>query len=229
MKVSVSSFSETGPRNQNEDALFFMESGNRAVLAIADGLGGHGGGRTAADIAMKTVKNWSPKLSFSTVVFTAHDAVRKEQHSGQYKSMATTMTALNIVDGHLEGVHVGDTRCSIKRGNGIRKLTVAHTEAQRLLDAGKLTKQQFLDYPRRNILDNALGAKDEIYFQNFYFTVEPGDYVILTTDGVHEKIFQKEMLGMIHGSPEEITARIKDRISELEPEDNYSGIVAHFF
>lgn len=227
MRAGISSFSEVGPRKENEDAIFYSETGEQIVLAIADGLGGHGGGKLAANIALDTVKNCALAEDLGSVALAAHEAVRREQANGKFKGMATTLTVVRIVGDHLEGVHVGDTRCSIKRNEGIKKLTVSHTEAQRLLDAGKLTKQEFLKYPRRNILDNAIGAKDDIYFQSFEFDIKPNDYLILTTDGVHEKIFQKEMATLVHGSPEDITTRIRERVSEQIPEDNFSCVVAH--
>lgn len=226
MKFDIASFSEVGPRRENEDALLVHSTSDRVFLAVADGLGGHGGGREAADIAIALAKDWPSTGSLDGLPLVAHEAILARQLVSEYAEMATTLTAVRITGTRLEGVHVGDTRCAVQRGSGIRKLTVAHTEAQRLLDARKLTKEEFRQYPRRNILDSALGAREALKTQNFDFIVEPGDKIILTSDGVHERIPLQAFLQLAHGTADEICGRVQSEMAKVGAEDNFSCIVA---
>ena len=45
----IASYSDVGTRIVNEDRVCVTESGNCACVTVADGVGGHGGGSTAAN------------------------------------------------------------------------------------------------------------------------------------------------------------------------------------
>lgn len=68
MNVSASYYSDIGGRKENEDAVALLESGDTMAGLIADGLGGHKGGKAAAQLAVQTVgaaswaslSRWSP-------------------------------------------------------------------------------------------------------------------------------------------------------------------------
>ena len=55
MNVSASYYSDIGGRKENEDAVALLESGDTMAGLIADGLGGHKGGKAAAQLAVQTV------------------------------------------------------------------------------------------------------------------------------------------------------------------------------
>lgn len=226
MKVDAHAFSEPGPRSTNEDALLMRLEGDLAILAVADGLGGLGGGGTASDIAIQLVKSASPDKDLHQLVHEVHEAILAAQ-AEDGSAMATTLTVARIRGNILDGAHCGDTRCIIQRGNGIRKLTRAHTEAQRLLDAGKLSKKQFLEYPRRNILESALGTQKAPRIDNFSIELKTGDRIVLSSDGVHEKVLLRDLLEIIKdGDAFKITQALKNAVLEKGPEDNYTAICA---
>lgn len=225
MKLQVASFSEVGPRAQNEDLTYLGLEDWGGIFAIADGLGGHGGGRTAAEIALRTIE----KLGASDLLAAqseAHHRILAAQATSDFKEMASTATSVKLINHRLYGVHSGDTRCILQRGRGIKKLTVLHSEAQRLFEAGKLTKSEFLHYPRRNIVESALGMRGDPAIQTFETDLLKGDRIVLSTDGVHEKIMLREMLPLMAGeSSEKIASALKSAVEETGPSDNYSAIV----
>lgn len=228
MNFDIASLSEIGPRRENEDSFVIAKRVGEIRLAIADGLGGHGGGKQASQIAVDAVEKWPHGADISNLPFEAHQQILEAQQTSEFSDMASTLTALFVAKNVLKGVHVGDTRCAVQRGRGIKKLSIAHTEAQRLLDAGKLTKEEFRNYPRRNILDSALGAKEELKVQSFEFVLEPNDIIFLTSDGVHEKLPLQRMLELSVGSADEICSRINEEMVLVGPADNYTCMVAKF-
>ena len=229
MKIDVAQISDKGPRSENEDATLVLQLGTGPVIAVADGLGGHFGGKVAANIAMQSIADGVGEAPLKESLLNAHQRILEAQLADPLlKGMGTTATVVRIVSNKLFGAHCGDTRCVVQRGDGIRKLTVEHTEAQRLFDAGKLTKEQLLTYPRRNILDSALGASTNPKIDEFEFDVLPGDKVIITSDGVHELIKLRQLLEIV--SPSNTATNIVNLIAKnvegLGPEDNYSAVVA---
>lgn len=140
------------------------------------------------------------------------------------KNMASTLTAGLFTSNLLRGVHCGDTRVAIARANGVKRLTTDHSEGQRLFAAGKLTKDELIDYPRKNILDSALGARSEPQIDTFTFELLPRDKVFFTSDGVHGKVMLREVrdIAAQHENPEQFILELKDLVNSRVPDDNFS-------
>lgn len=236
MRYVTASFTEAGPRTVNEDSLGVWElrDGGLAV-AIADGLGGMGGGDIASRIAISSFGEAVTRLEFdelnlSDITKNIHVQIRTAQKPGQSESaMATTLTAAVFRNSIFKGVHCGDSRAAIARANGIVRLTKDHTEAQRLYDNGKISKSELMNYPRKNILDSALGIHKDPVIDLFDFDAKVGDRIFFTTDGVHEKVYLREMRAIASefDNPIPFIEKVRHLIQDRGAEDNFS-LVAVF-
>lgn len=229
-----SSFSETGPRASNEDAVSsWRNSHGTLIVAIADGLGGMGGGSTASQLAMDTVREYVSDIevgntTLSKAVLAAHSAILNHQLvDPMYKNMATTFTVIAFLDKRIVGAHTGDTRAAIARNDGIKKLTIDHSEGQKLFAAGKLTKDELASYPRQHILESALGAQKQPTIDEIDFEIQAGDKLVLTSDGVHGLVFLREMRELLASSdaPEIVAEKLINTVDQRGPKDNFSGAV----
>lgn len=235
MKIDSSSVSNVGPRAVNEDFLAYWQNDYDQFLAcIADGLGGMGGGDAASKLAVNSFKTNLTKGAVNSdrmlsAARLAHEKIVEAQRSGPANSMATTLTAVTLSDNKLWGVHCGDSRAVIARGKGIKRLTKDHSEGQRLFDAGKLTKEELARYPRKHILESALGGRDIPIIESFQFDLQAGDKIILTTDGVHNLISMREMQSWAEASasPVKLLDFLVEGIIARGATDNYS-VVALF-
>jgi protein phosphatase len=199
---------------------------NNVAIAVADGLGGHFGGAYASTLAVSEFRKWIPEgKELKEIALDIHEAIRREQAAfPERKEMATTFTAVMIYPNALHGVHCGDTRVVVIREGGIKRLTTDHTEAQRLVEAGKLSRSNFSTYPRRNILDSALGIKGPLRLDVFDFLLKPADRIVLTTDGVHNKIRLRELFEISQNTDtvKELIDAIVAEVERRSPEDNYT-------
>ena len=235
MNISFALLSEPGPRPTNEDFLdcWTVQTGE-TLACIADGLGGMGGGDIASRLAVQEFKRF---LTFKKIDATslvdaarsAHEAIRLAQDTQPVSRMATTFTGLAILGDSVVGVHCGDTRATIARGNGIKRLTNDHSEGQRLFEAGKLTKGELAIYPRKHILESALGDRDFPRIETFNFDIEARDRIFLTTDGVHNLVRLKELqkLSSQSKTPSELIKNVELEIESIGPTDNYSMLVVY--
>jgi len=109
----------------------------------------------------------------------------------------------------------------------IKQLTQDHTEVEKLLNEGVLNKQEALEYPRKNVLESALGAKKELLYFGGEFEVVAGDRVLLTTDGVHGVFSKKELrdISLQSLNPEEFIRNITTSGLESRISDNATLIV----
>lgn len=231
MNYSLTAFSCIGPRRANEDAVLAVQfSPEKIALAVADGLGGMGSGGKAAKIAIEGFAAAASNGIFSEsqlldVARQIHSRILHEQSASPSDSnMATTLTAAVINNSTLIGVHCGDTRLAIARAQGIVRLTEDHSEGMRLYKSGKLSKAEYFEYPRKHILDSALGGHKAPQIDTFSFDIEIMDKVVISSDGLHQKIPLRLLKSLLDENINvELFAREAQKLVEMQgPEDNYS-------
>jgi len=190
MSIKYYKYSNKGPRLKNEDSIKVEFSDSIMWAGIADGVGGAVGGEFASSKALELVfDGWRINHDLRQSIIDANDEIKEIQKIvPEYRNMATTFTGCYVEDDLLYGGHVGDSKLCILRGNGIKQLTYSHTEFNRLYQLGLLTMQERDTYPRRNVLESALGINGPLVVQDFSFRIQKGDRVLMTTDGVHEII-----------------------------------------
>ena len=117
----------------------------------------------------------------------------------------------------------------MQRGSGIKRLTQDHTEAQRFLAAGKITKEEYWIYPRKNVLDNALGIGSRPTVDMNRHDICAGDRIMITSDGVHRKVFLREMKAISDLSKDAscFVENMMNAVRSRGPDDNFT-IVAVF-
>jgi len=219
--------SDQGPRAENEDSVgvWPLKNGGLAI-AVAEGLGGHIGGKRASAMAIEmfgeAIKE-ALEPDLGDIARKIHYALRREQGlAPQMRNMATTFSAA-VVDGtKIKIVHSGDTRVVLQRGSGIKKLTEDHTEAQRLLRSGTITKDEFANYPRKNVLESALGTHFNPTIDVLTEDLFRRDRIFLSSDGVHGKVSLKELKAISDRSPnaEMFVRDVVDTVRARRPDDN---------
>ena len=193
--MQVFTVSDKGPRFENQDAFCFFSCPHWFLGAVADGVGGNNGGATASKISIEMLRsNLGLSEPLHETFSRIHARIIEEarQHT-ELQGMATTLTAIVFENSELKGAHCGDSRAYLLRGKGIKQLTFDHTEVARMVAKGLMTKAEAFNYPRKNVLASALGAHKELTIQSFASDVQPGDRLLLLTDGVYSEISKREI------------------------------------
>ena len=190
-------YNEKGPRRHNEDRFCLVIPGTGSlVAAVADGMGGHAGGDVAASIAIQTVKDeFKAGTSIFEVPRLAHEAIlgaaRKKRELG---GMGTTLTAVVILDDILYGAHVGDSHAYLVRDGEVFLLSEDHSVSGLLLAKGVITELHSKSHPLKNQVVFACGMVcDEFYTQTFDVALRDGDKILLSTDGLHDNLFEEDI------------------------------------
>jgi protein phosphatase len=190
------------------------------LFLVADGMGGQNAGEIAASITADLLEARAAGGSIRTVAELADalgraNAVVWEQ-SGRdrdLQGMGTTCTAVLVAGDRLLAAHVGDSRAYLLRGGELRQLTIDHTLMQRLIDEGRLRPEDVATHPQRSVIVRAIGAAADIAPDRLTIELEPGDRLLLCSDGLSSLVATDEIAAALAGSPDPQVAA--ERLVEL--------------
>jgi protein phosphatase len=175
--MKVVSKSIPGRRPQNEDAAFCW-SGDVgevpcAMIAVADGMGGHRGGEEASRLAVEAIEGgWRELLTdreeappgadrswLRKVVREATEAVRDWQEGKEeLAEMGTTLTLACACGGEALFANVGDSRTYLVTEREILQVTEDHSAVAKSLREGKITEGEARDFPYQDALTRSIGG-----------------------------------------------------------------------
>ena len=204
------------------------------LFAVADGMGGHAAGEVASQLAMETLfaeyyggddAPMSPAMRLEQAILTANARIYEQAgEKASQAGMGTTIVAAVAHDGWLTIANVGDSRAYLVRGGTVHQLTRDHSWVAEQVTAGRLTEQQAQNHMYRNVVTRCLGHNPQIEVDTFEQVLQPGDAVLLCSDGLSNQVTQDELARVIadqppgdavaglielanhHGGPDNITA-----------------------
>jgi PPM family protein phosphatase len=229
VKLAAASATDQGlVRSNNEDA--FLIDDQRALFAVADGMGGHRGGEVASHTAIEALRaaiaNGTPLHDAITRANTA--VLTRAAGDDELTGMGTTMTAVIAVGGRqlLIG-HVGDSRAYLLHEGTLRRATDDHSLVEELVRDGRLTPEQAEAHPQRAIVTRALGVDDDVDVDLYTLEVEVGDRVVLCSDGLTTMVRERdiERLARTETEPQRLAEALVDAANAAGGEDNVTIVV----
>ena len=238
-------------RKINEDS--FLVSPEASLYAVCDGMGGHNAGEVASRMAIETLSSFVEKsaiekeitwpwgidanLSFDanrlkTAIKLANARVfQAADNREELTGMGTTVVA-TIVSGNLLTIgSAGDSRCYLVRGGELRQLTRDDSWVSAALGEGILNSDDVEHHPLRNVITKAVGARDSIELDVTEQQLEPGDVVMLCSDGLHGMLNDQQLAGVLLPVPdslEQATARLIDAANEAGGRDNVTVVLLRY-
>ncbi len=217
-------------RQNNEDSMFPTSSGESddgAILIVADGMGGHVAGEVASRLAVNAASS-AVDLNPGDRVAAGNRAIREEvARDPSLEGMGTTMTLVELgADGTATLGHVGDSRAYLFNEPSMAQLTKDHTVAAEYVALGQISEDEAATHPQRHMLTRTLGLTRFVNVDEFQVKLEPGDRLLLCSDGLNEMVSDdliKETLG--EGTVEETTWRLVELANEAGGVDNITVIV----
>lgn len=194
--MSFNFFTNIGnSRKNNEDSYLIMEPQNiKAILAVADGMGGHNAGEIASKIAIDTINEFSFDFE-KDIVDQIEMAVKKANknifnysaENDKYNDMGTTLTLSIIKDKNLYFGHVGDSRIYVY-DNQLKQITKDHSLVNDMVENETINPDEAFDHPNKNIITQALGVDKKLEIQVGETNINNDDIVMLCTDGLTDMI-----------------------------------------
>lgn len=222
-------------RPQNEDS--YLELGSNGVFAVADGVGGAQAGDVASQMAMEILGEAFVNLPIDidaeeimkVAIERANGAIfQMSNELPQLSSMATTIVALHL-SGNIATIgHVGDSRVyRIDPDGRLHRETRDHSVVEEEVRAGRMTPEQAVNHPSRNVISRALGAEDTVDVEMKTIMVEPGTMFLLCSDGITRHISDSEIADLFHAEldPVNLCEQMKEICYSRGAEDNLTAVV----
>ena len=212
LRITVGAVTDVGQvRDHNEDALGYCQPREREVLAergrlylVADGMGGHVAGEVASECVVRTVmasyyESQAPTVrqGLSEAIQQANAALYEATSGEESRSkMATTLVGAVVRGRQLHVANIGDSRAYLLREDTIRQLTEDHSFVTELVKRGRISEEEAASHPQRNIVTRALGTQPTVEADFYEEGIQPGDTVLLCTDGLWGEVSEEEMVQM---------------------------------
>jgi protein phosphatase len=188
-----------------------------ALMVVADGMGGSQAGEVASRLAVETVlgayrdgHGEDALDDLRRAVVEANRAVYEQSTANpQHTGMGTTCTALVVRDREALVAHVGDSRAYLVRDGRIRQLTHDHSLVAQMVQRNEITPEQARTDPRRNVVTRSVGvsADVEVDAERVELPLEPGDTLLLCSDGLHGQVTDEELAHAASGPDLDVACR----------------------
>jgi len=211
MKCTAASLLKKGGRPYQEDHLghIIVESEDADLVhpmecwALADGLGGHGGGHIASEIAVQhllTSFEERPSMDESVIkqyINQANQLIIERQHEAfELSNMRTTIVVLITNGTEARWAHIGDSRLYHFLNGRLSTRTRDHSVPEAMARAGDIREHEIRFHEDRNRLLRTLGHAEDYRDPTLSPTpiaISTDDAFLLCTDGFWEYVTETEM------------------------------------
>lgn len=207
------------------------------LFVVADGMGGHRGGKEASHLAVKSVEQFyfsdDGKSIPNLLEGAFQDANEKifaySVANPEFRGMGTTCTAMVFQDSRAHIAHIGDSRAYHIAGEAITQLTEDHSKVAEMLRRGILTPMEAKTHPERSMLYRALGVSglaEVDVIENVQ--VHAGDSFLICTDGLVNHVPDDEIRAVVVAhKPQEACDALVAIANERGGYDNITVQIIH--
>jgi len=225
-------------------------AGTDFVFAVSDGMGGAKSGEFASRIAVDRITKLLPRAfrlsaagmdsGFSEILVELFSAIHSDllQLGFSYEECAGMGATLSLgwfTPDWMYFAHLGDSRIYyLPRAGGLTQVSHDHSHVGWLRRQGKLNEREARSHPRRNALNQALGAGHQ-FIEPHVGAVEhrPGDRFLICSDGLIEGLWDRQLEELIRTPPPErasqnVAQRLVEESVLNSGRDNTTAVVIEF-
>ncbi len=229
-------------RSKNEDRVYVDDQ--CGLFVVADGVGGHAAGETAAEVAIDVIRasldgdrlestRGHLKKRLASAITQANNAIfEMAQANAALHGMACVLTVAALEGDRFSIGHVGDSRLYLIWNGAIRKLTSDHSPIGEQEERGELTEQEAMVHPRRNEVFRDVGSRlrsveEESFIELKEFLFKPDAAVLMCSDGLSDVLTAAQMNEIIEqyeGDPQQTAQDLVAAANECGGTDNISAV-----
>jgi PPM family protein phosphatase len=193
LKFEVAALTDIGcKRTNNEDSFGYdLEA---QLFVVCDGMGGSAAGETASATAVKELVEHFGREEmallpreerlYSSIVRANQMVYRMAQESEELRGMGTTLVSACVDARRMIVGNVGDSRAYFLRGGACVQITNDHSFVAEQVRRGSMNLEEAGASPYQSLITRAIGAEETVEPDIFTGNLEPGDILLLTSDGL---------------------------------------------
>jgi protein phosphatase len=237
--IEVAGQSDLGcVRANNEDN--FGYDWRYGIYVVCDGMGGAAAGEVASKIAVDSVLTYCRRVAKTSLpalnvlagaIHLANQQIRSAAaQNPEHRGMGSTIVALLVEDRTCSVAHVGDSRIYRLRQGTIQQLTNDHSLVMEHVRRGLITAEQAQSSDLQNIILRALGTEETAEPDLTGFAAEPGDILLLATDGLTRHLSDERILEIAGHAPscKAACTRLIDAAKQGGGQDNITCLMVRF-
>ena len=221
-------------RKINEDSVF--ADSERALWAVADGMGGHDAGEIASTMVTDALRSLPPSGTINELAEKALDALRdvnrqllelaRSDGKARDSTIGTTVVGLMIAGDVFNCFWMGDSRGYRIRGDEIKRVTHDHSVVQNLVDAGLLKAEEADTHANANLITRAVGVNEKFEIEIVAGDAMVGDLFLLASDGLTRLVRDEELVSELTSrGPEEAADNLIEMVMTRGAPDNVSLVI----
>jgi PPM family protein phosphatase len=226
--------------NEDSVGIFLSPDHLSQTIVVADGMGGHGSGEIASEVAIRSVgQGLVNQQSIGDIIYRIPDSIQRrferEQKNGNdvSPSMGTTIVVGQIANGTLEISQVGDARAAVFRQGENLFTTTDHSLPREM----GLSEEEAMIHPQNNMVTKSLMIEEGNVEGRFYPTqktieLERGDIIVMSSDGLTDMVSTAEINHIVNSTADQdplmIQARLLALVTERLGRDNITIVVVRY-
>lgn len=239
LKLDVAALTDVGcKRTNNEDSFGYDLEAN--LFVVCDGMGGSAAGETASATAVRElVERFSredmldlPREDrlYQSILHANQQVYRMAQESEELRGMGTTLVSVCVDERRMIVGNVGDSRAYFLRGGACAQVTNDHSFVAEQVRLGSMNLEEAGASPYQSLITRAIGAGETVEPDIFTGIIEPGDIILLTSDGLTRYADASKIASLILAS-ESLVAACQALIDEAKRQgavDNVTCLLVQF-
>jgi len=222
-------------RLRNEDSV--LNRPEIGLWAVADGAGGHQRGDYASACIIAALDRLNPGPRGAVPVETVKSRLAEVNLGLREKATAmgpdvligSTVAVLLIFENKGCCLWAGDSRLYRLRAGQLLQLSHDQSHVQSLIDRGEIAPEAAATHPLGNIVTNLVGAADELVLEERWDRLEPGDLLLLCSDGLSGAISDFEIAAILRETPVPAVAdSLIERALAQGARDNVSAVIVEY-
>ena len=205
-----------------------------ALLAVADGMGGHERGEwassTALSVLRECLKRDADAIPLDAALSRAFAEINQTIYTGGDTGPShpgTTLTVALVAGDVCTFGHVGDSRLYLFRAGYLRQLTEDDSWAAELVRQGQMTAEDADNWAHRHQLTRAVGIRPNVEASISTLSLQPRDVLLLCSDGLSGMLQEEGIANAIASSSSVVQAgeMLCADANEAGGEDNISAVI----
>lgn len=223
-------------RKINEDSYYFSDDGEKFIIVVSDGMGGHNAGEVASGMTTEIFKKFSEtndlysdtekmlRIVFRDInekIYSYACANKEARGMG-----ATVVAAIGNKDRVVIG-NIGDSRAYVSYDGNIHQVTEDHSYVNELVKSGMITEDEARHHPRKNEILKAVGIGSDVFPDIFDIKISEGEKLLLCTDGLTNMLTDSEINEILNTEEnnENTVKRLIDAANGNGGSDNITAVL----